>query len=271
MKFRVDIVDLDKKPHNACFVDFARALEDALRTLGHEIMPDGRPILFGANDATSKTPLPKDAILYNAEQLANLYDPERVIGDTAPTRIIWDYAKINVLCLQGLGFGRPVLCPVGYVPSMTTIKPVDEDIDVLFYGWINSRRQVILDALAAAGMRVGRVSGIYGPRRDALIARSKVVLNMHFYENGIFEIFRCSHLLANQKCVVTESGGGDVDLERVASLTCASTPLNSIVETCRAFVDSTFARKAQAEKGFEAFKKFNLIENVRQAIEKSQP
>ncbi len=41
--FTVSIARLLTKPHNACFLDFAQALVDALRTLGHEVAPPDSP------------------------------------------------------------------------------------------------------------------------------------------------------------------------------------------------------------------------------------
>ena len=52
----------------------------------------------------------------------------------------------------------------------------------------------------------------YGGKRDALIARAKVVLNIHYYAAQVFEIVRVSYLLANSKAVVTEIGP-DTDLD----------------------------------------------------------
>ncbi len=103
------------------------------------------------------------------------------------------------------GPGRFV--PIGYMPQMTRIpKPAVQDIDVLFYGSMNYRRANILGKLEARGLDVRLLPvGTYGAERDGWTARSKVVLNVHYYTPGIAEDVRLSYLWANRKCVVTES------------------------------------------------------------------
>ena len=100
------------------------------------------------------------------------------------------------------------------------IPPVDpttgkyaQDIDVLFCGSMNERRMQIIQALKDSTLFdkplvIAQFVG-YGAYRDKYIARSKIVLNMHYYTPGIFEIARVSYLLANKKCVVSEEGLGD--------------------------------------------------------------
>jgi hypothetical protein len=46
---------------------------------------------------------------------------------------------------------------------------------------------------------------VWGPARDELIARAKVVLNLHYYEAAIFEQVRVSYLLNNEALVISES------------------------------------------------------------------
>ena len=44
--------------------------------------------------------------------------------------------------------------------------------------------------------------GVYGAERDRLIARSRLVLNVHYFPTHIFEMIRVSYLLANRTAVV---------------------------------------------------------------------
>jgi hypothetical protein len=172
-----------------------------------------------------------------------------------------------------------VLCPLGYVrdefshhyrPQRNRIpRAVEQDIDVLFYGSIDRARRDVLDALDGAGLRVQRLFGVYGAERDAYIARSKVVLNLHFYKKGVFEIFRVSHLLENRKCVVTEAGGCDAQLESFAEDACVYALRQQIVGVCVNMATDDDMRKDMEDYGFEAFKKIDFVENVRKALEAS--
>jgi hypothetical protein len=268
VNYEVNIVDRDIKPHNACFDDIARALNGALRDIGRH--GSGRWILLGANDAKAEgAEHPVDDIFFNAEQIAVAEDPLKLISSANRARVIWDYSKANIARWRQLGFERVVHCPIGYHPSMDAFNILDpvKDIDVLFYGWMNDRRRQILDKIKVAGLRVLTVHGVYGAERDALIARSKVVLNLHFFDKSIFEIFRCSHLFANRACVVTEDGGVDEELEQLARRSATRVDRDQIVEVCQRLVaEIGISVRDIGIIGCEIFKKTSLVDSVRAAI-----
>lgn len=274
MRFSVGIVKYGVDPNARCFEDFAHAVARVLRALGHDTRTDwtGRLIMFGANNMLDSVgTLPSDAISYNAEQIAAVKLSRLFVNvEQYKDRFVWDYSEANAAKLRDLGFKRVVMCPVGYEPKMTSIAPVDEDIDVLFYGSLNPRRKEILNRLAAAGLRVLRLFNIYGAERDAVIARAKVVLNMHHYERGVFEIFRVSHLLANRKCVVSEGDGCDAGLEAFAERATRLVSYDRLAEACRELVGDAGARVSLAERGHAEFTKIDLVENVRVALEASK-
>lgn len=280
MRFLVGIVTLGKNKHAHCFMDFAKAMAAALRSLGHECeyanpgVRPGRLIMFGANNIVedkANPQIPPDSIIFNAEQVSAIADPTYFLQSWVQLRnfSVWDYAESNVDTLKKLGIYSAVLCPVGYHKSMEVIKPAEEDIDILFYGSAGGPRREILDALDKTGLNVVRLFGVYGAERDAFIARSKVVINLHYYPNGVFEIFRCSHLFANRKCVVNEAGGRDRGLEELAKRCTAYTLRDQFVERCRELVASPHKRAIIADQAYEEFKKVDLIEGVRKALEES--
>jgi hypothetical protein len=229
--------------------------------------PTGCEIVLGANSPECK--VAPDAIVYNAEPLA-WREPDQLIAGLNPDRIVWDYTASNVELLRGLC--KPVHCPVGYIETMETIKPQDEDIDVLFYGWVTPRRHKILRALDDSGLNLYCLSDCYGEERDQYIARSKVVLNLHAYETSTFETIRCSRLFANRRCVVTEGCGADPELEDLAWRACAyAGPRNrkTVTEECIRLCNDATARREQAQRGYEEFKKIKLVDSMRKAIELS--
>lgn len=271
--FRVVIHSRGRNPHAACFEDLAKAVVSALRILGHEVVPETRPgrlIMFGANNIIEDPSglLPKDAILFNTEQLAAVDDPRQIFQGHQLFRdhVIWDYSKANLEVLSDLGCNRGVHCPVGFVPSMSTISPEEEDIDVLFYGARNTRRKNILDGLEAAGLKVEAPFGVYGLERDKLIARSKIVLNLHFYPGAVFEIVRVSHLLANRKCVVSEDGGCDPFLEQFAKEATAYVHRDGIISLCKELSADSVKRRQQADRGYHRLAQLDFVESVRNAL-----
>lgn len=281
MKFLIGVVGMGVNPHVPCFMDFARALANALRALGHDVEyataearreRPGRLIMLGANNLSDPNgQIPDGSIVFNSEQLAAVADPTFFLQNYLQYRnlTVWDYSQANIAALKKLGIARAVHCPVGYIPSMTTIEPEKEDIDILFYGSVAGPRREILDALDKTGFEIVRLFGVYGEERDAFIARSKIVLNLHYYPNGIFEIFRVSHLLANRKCVLTEAGGCDRALEEFARSACAYVPRGDLVDTAKMLVADEHMRREQARIGHEVFRKLDFVRSVAEALEQS--
>ena len=125
-------------------------------------------------------------------------------------------------------------------------------IDVLFYGSLNPRRQAILEELQRRGLKVTTLTGCYGEARDRYIARSKVVLNLHFYESKVFEIVRVSYLLSNFKAVVAESGAG-TSIEPDLLQAVRAVPYDGLVEACVQLVQDDAARRELAQRGHAVF------------------
>jgi hypothetical protein len=115
---------------------------------------------------------------------------------------------------------------------------------------MTERRRSVLQAIEAMGFRVHYQFGIYGAARDALIARSKIVLNIHRNSVKIFEIVRVSYLLANRKAVVSEVSD---DTEMPPDLVDAvrGVPYERLAEACRGLIADDDARHALELRGFE--------------------
>jgi O-methyltransferase/8-demethyl-8-(2,3-dimethoxy-alpha-L-rhamnosyl)tetracenomycin-C 4'-O-methyltransferase len=99
---------------------------------------------------------------------------------------------------------------------------------------------------------VEAVFGVYGAERDALIARAKVVLNMHYYDSSIFEIVRVSYLLANRKAVVAECHPG-TDVDPGLREAVRAVPYDGLVEACQGLVRDEDARTGLEERGYTIF------------------
>ena len=106
---------------------------------------------------------------------------------------VWDYSAANAAQLS-VTLGRPVrYARLFYVDRLSRIPDrAEKDIDVLFYGSFNSRRSAVLDGLRARGPRVEAVYHVFGADLDALIARAKVVINIHYYDTDILRSSACS-------------------------------------------------------------------------------
>ena len=67
---------------------------------------------------------------------------------------------------------------------------------------------VILDAVMRAGISLHVADGVYLADRDTLVARAKIVLNVHAAEDSALEMARVAYALANRRALVTELGRG---------------------------------------------------------------
>lgn len=266
--------------HSAAFDELARGLNAGLAQLGHDapIVDNpseavGTTIVLGAHliPTLRRVQLPEDVILYNTEQIQGgtpWMNPEyKALLSTYP---VWDYSERNIAALKAMiNVQNVTLCPVGYEPELTSINDAAEhDIDVFFYGSFNNRRSWILDELSARGLKVVQKYGVYGAERDAYIARSKIVINVHFYEAHIFEIIRLSYLLANRRFVISESSyEPNIDARYQDGMVIC--PFDEIVENCVRYAKDDEARRAIATRGFEIFSQHTQAEYLKMVLTES--
>jgi O-methyltransferase/8-demethyl-8-(2,3-dimethoxy-alpha-L-rhamnosyl)tetracenomycin-C 4'-O-methyltransferase len=262
-KYHIGIIRPQGYQHSDCFREVAEGLQSALRSLGHTVTfgentvdAQAHSIVLGAHLLTEQEieSLPASAIVYNLEQLGSPNLPSWYPALGSRVRI-WDYSPLHLdlwreSWKQAPHREAPALVEVGFAPELRRIPSISAPkIDVLFYGSVNERRRRILAGLEAAGLKVHAAFGVYGRERDALIAHSKVVLNLHAYESKVFEIVRVSYLLANAKAVVTEDApdlGGLRDAVAVF-------PEEELIAGCVALVKDDAARRGLEARGFRIF------------------
>jgi SAM-dependent methyltransferase len=180
---------------------------------------------------------------------------------------IWDYSKRNIAQFKKMGCQNPLYhVPIGYVPELSCIvRAPTQDIDVLFYGSTNSRRKKIVEELKRKGLIVVALFGVYGKDRDDLIARAKIIVNIHYYDSNIFEIVRISYLLANHKAVVAECNE-DTEFAEDLRTAVALAPYDQLVETCVELVGNAEKRQLLEKNGFECFSLRNEADILRNVI-----
>lgn len=215
MQFEVVIPNHD--PHLQCFLEVATSVVWALGELGHEAkLSQGapstlaRPIYFGL----PLGPLPHEAILFNGEQVSDqsIWGARR-LDSIYRRHVVWEYSAVNATRYAKYGLDEPAVVRPGYCPRLehwcdrldkeTARAP--KEYDIAFFGSHNPRREQILRGIEQAGLKLLRVPfGVYGAPRDALLARARLCLNVHFYENAIFESVRCSYLIHNRVPILSE-------------------------------------------------------------------
>lgn len=154
-----------------------------------------RPVYFMAHMYTT----PRGAILYHWE---NGPLDHRVNLESA--REVWDFSARNVARYPTSVRPKVHHVPCGYHPSMRRFRPASRpSFDVAWIGSINDRRATILDGLRRRDMHVIMIDS-WGRERNAILAASRVVLNMRFYEDGVFPVLRSAHATANMIPCVAE-------------------------------------------------------------------
>lgn len=259
--FQLVLIRPDGYTHSAAFAEIAQTVAYGLRSLGAEVSvevnrilaPGPVPIVFGANllQPHEVPLLPKGTIIYNLEQIArsSSWCTSHYL-EALRAHTVWDYSARNIEALGRAGVENAVHLPVGYMPELSRIpRSAAPDIDVLFYGSVNDRRGRVLQALKLAGLRTHVAFDTYGAERDALIARAKTVLNLHYYETSIFELVRVSYLLANRKAVIAECHEGtEIDPDIAGGLRLAD--YHSLVAACQEVAGDEPRRRALEEEGF---------------------
>lgn len=266
--YAILVIQPENYLHSHAFDEVARSLQESLLALGYaakitqQPIPGCRHIVFGAHllftQGTANTSLPPDSILYNLEQIdfsSPAFNSSMLLHFKHWT--VWDYSTTNIQTLQEFGISGIQHLPIGYHPTLSSIPPSTaeaQDIDILFYGSLNQRRESVIHSLRQQGLRVEVLFGVYGAERDEIIRRSKIVLNIHNYQSKVFEIVRVSYLLANQKFVISECGTQDMDTDHFkAGLVFAD--YEHLVETCIHWLGRSDAeRNAIALKGFDLIK-----------------
>ncbi|WP_306524135.1 glycosyltransferase [Dokdonella sp.] len=263
--------------HSETFAELAQTFRDAFQALGapaqvaeNRFDPAAVNLILGWHllDSTQEAALPAQCILYNLEQMdeRNQHLRDRLVRLSERCEI-WDYSRRNVEILHRAGISKGIqLVPIGTMPGLTRIPVApDQDIDVLFYGSINDRRRHILEALQATGLRVHAAFGVYGRKRDALISRAKVVLNLHFYESSILEMVRLSYLWANRKAVVAECRP-ETDLEAGLEGAARFVPYEQLVAACQDLVADAAARAALESRAYEIMSARSEAEILRKVL-----
>jgi hypothetical protein len=193
----------------------------------------------------------KNEVIYNAEPL---YDGcrsfsigyEQVLRDN----IVLDYNRKNVEYLKSLGIDA-FHCPYGFHESLVRPVGAEKDIDVLVVGSTNPRRERLLKQFIRPDLNfVWIKSGAYGRNLDELIARAKVILNVHYCDLHPLEVFRLNYLMANHANVVSEKcWDEEVNKQYESGLRFCSEP--ELLKTCLDAIDNPI-------DGFECIKRIPM-------------
>ncbi len=201
--------------------------------------------------------VPSGVIIYNLEQIRpGAWAANPGYLEVLGRHTVWDCNADSAQAITA-ATGNPDVHHVGlgFAPELARIAPEPvQDIDVLFYGSLTPRRQAVLETLIMVGLRVHVAFGVYGAARDALIARAKLVLNLHAHDGWGFEIVRVSYLLTNRKAVVCEADDPS-EIEPDLRDAVLGVPYDQLGEACLHLLQDDLARDHLAARGHAAFRR----------------
>ena len=275
MKFAVTVVSPPGYAHSAAFHEVAETLHYALLSLGHDSVMtregrlDGRRhIVLGSNLLPHcGLTLAPDAILYNLKQvLAGSSWITPALLALMRRHVVWDYSAANARAFAALGVRVGRVVPIGYVPELTRIRMAEpRDIDVLFCGSLCPRRAHVIDTMRAAGIDAIAAFGLYGRPRDRLIARARLVLNVHSRADGVLEIVRLSYLLAN-RCAVLSERCADATDEAPLAQAIAFADYDALAERAARLLSSPAELERLAREGFAEMQSRRASDYLRAAL-----
>lgn len=263
MKFNICVIQPKDYIHSMAFWELAELLLYSLIDLKQEaiiqfnkIDSSYQNIIIGFHllDIKYSEQIPKNSILVNAEQFLGGTPWNENILAWIRSFEVWDYSTQNIKEFERMGLTNTKYLQLGYQKELDRIqKTGTQDIDILFYGSINQRRSTILEQLKQTGAAVHTCFGIYGKDRDHLISKSKLVLNLHYYESEIFEVIRVFYLLTNAVTVIGEINP-TTTVEKIYQESVIGMPYEKITQTCIKFLEDDKLRLAKGLKGYDAIK-----------------
>lgn len=258
--FAVTILTPPDYVHSAVFNEVADSIHHGLLALGHDSIrttqvniPNRQHIILGCNMRHwGNMPLADNAILYNLEQIdpdSPWCDPK--IFEYYRRYTLWDYSIQNVEALNKLDIQVAKILPIGYVPALTRLDPTSpKDIDVLFIGSMNERRESVIRRMGDLGLNTAVGVAVYGEHRDKALARAKIILNVHHYEAKVLEMVRISYLLAN-RCTVLSEHSSNPDEDSEISDGVAFAHYDDLPQMALELIQNDARREELSQRGFE--------------------
>ena len=167
----------------------------------HINQEDNFYIIIGAQFFKNLVPKLKNKrfIIYQLEQLDKIkLDPQLI----SMSKGIIDYTEINRKIYKDFQILYPPFS--SYIFSVNTEK--EKDIDILFYGCLNPRRNNILNYVRHEfpNLNVKILNNKRGEELYNVIKKSKIVLNISFYKPSIFEICRINEIIPFGTFIISE-------------------------------------------------------------------
>jgi hypothetical protein len=167
-----------------------------------------------------RMPPPERTLVMQMEQVkASTWVTPNYLRRLSNTLAILDYSRDNIKSLVRRGIPSQQIFHVPLIPYKIEVEPTsDRDIDILFYGSMAShRRKVYVDALSKR-FKVRVETSLFDGELRSVLSRTKIVVNIHYYENAILETTRILESIRFGAKVVSEMARDQADYGSLSPL-----------------------------------------------------
>ncbi|MDC0227025.1 hypothetical protein OAK51_00865 [Alphaproteobacteria bacterium] len=220
MNINLTMIVPDGYPHYQCIREVIIYFDYFLTKMGFNVTisknyfyEDKINILFLAFLLPPSTPIPKNTIIYNSEDLNKttgwIFETEggRNYINLLKRFPVIDYTETNLSKIEN---NKKVYLPLLYCEKLVTNLSRNDTNTFLFYGSLTESRRSILKEIKkhVRVVILTPAQSEYGFFRDKLIMQSKAIINLHKNKDvQYFESVRCFYPLINRIPVVSQ----DVD------------------------------------------------------------
>ena len=115
---------------------------------------------------------------------------------------IFDYSKNNINL-----FKEKSSTYLPFAIENLDKKDYNKIYDISFFGKLNERREIILDTLQKLypHLNIQHFENYYGNSITNIIKKSKIVLNLHYFDNSTLEVARLSEIIPYNTHIISES------------------------------------------------------------------
>ena len=260
------------------FKDIVNSLYHSLKNLSYnvsltdKIIENDNELYILVGVAEFCDNIPSKYIVYQFEQTGVSYKNSKDIWFTdkylkllSNALYIWDYSNENIKYLNSeFKLYNTIYVPLRYsivMDGAPKLTDNNKDIDVLFMGSVNDRRKKILDNLSKKYVVHIASNNLWDRERDLLVSRSKIVLNIQFYDNGILELARISYLLSNCSFIISEKGREDKLISEMENFLVFSNYKNIELLVAK-YIKNSEERENKKIEFYNNWKKTNIINSI---------
>ena len=266
-------------PGAAALDDLTLIVVEGLRELGHAVDrvtggvdPGTLTILIGGHLMTGHdlAALPPEVVVYNALPIpvggiaASHPDYARLLARNP----VWDVSRASLDALAQVTGRADGLrhVPPAWVPALGRVPPARaQDIGLLYIGRTDRARWRLLTDLEAKGIEVRHVAEVHGHKRDALVARARMILELPPTEDQVPEPTRLLYLLANRKAVVAEPTL-DLEADEILRGGVRIAAFADLARACQRLNADTDGRNALELRGFDAVRRRDAATILKRAL-----